>query len=129
MTRAKDVATIRKLLQHRRRSILKTSQAAHREVEALQAQDRDPEYEENAQVELADYTLSHLVEAQRKELMLIDAAMQRIDAGVFGVCIDCGQEIPFDRLQAVPFALRCEEDAERREAELRSKGTMATPSL
>ncbi len=129
MSRETDIAKIRQLLQRRRAAILRASQATKQEADALKAQDRDPEYEENAQIELADYTLAHLMEAQRKELMLIDAAIQRMDAGVFGVCIDCGQEIVLERLQALPFALRCEEDAERREAELRNTGSMATPSL
>ncbi|MBI3185781.1 MAG: TraR/DksA family transcriptional regulator [Myxococcales bacterium] len=129
MARAKDIASIRQALQRRRREIVRVSQATREEVQALKEQERDPEYEENAQVELADYTLSHLVEAQRRELMLIDAAIERIEGGAFGLCIDCGQEIIMDRLRALPFALRCEEDAERNEAELRSRGSMATPTL
>jgi DnaK suppressor protein len=27
--------------------------------------------------------------------------------GTYGICIDCGGEIPFERLQAQPAALRC----------------------
>lgn len=129
MARARDIASIRQALQRRRREILELSLATRREVQALKEQERDPEYEENAQVELADYTLSHLVEAQRRELLMIDAALQRIEAGAFGLCVDCGQEIVLDRLKALPFALRCEEDAERTEAEQRSRGTVATPTL
>ncbi|MFZ5469522.1 MAG: TraR/DksA family transcriptional regulator, partial [Myxococcota bacterium] len=105
MARGTDVMKIRKLLLRRRRDILKTALAARHEAQALKEQERDPEYEENAQVELAHYTLSHLMEAQRKEILLIDAALQRIDAGVFGVCVDCGQPISMERLEVLPFAL------------------------
>lgn len=34
-------------------------------------------------------------------------ALRRVDEGTFGVCIDCGIEIPFERLRAAPMALRC----------------------
>jgi DnaK suppressor protein len=129
MTRATDIGRLRELLQQRRRDLTETAIAHQREVHALKEQERDPEYEESAQVELADYTLSHLLENQRRELMLIDAALQRMDAKVFGVCIDCGQDIVYERLEALPFALRCEEDAESREAELRATGALAMPTL
>jgi DnaK suppressor protein len=125
MKRTNDFLRIRELLQRRRRDILNASQGAQRELAALKNQDRDPEYEENAQAELADYTLSSLVEAQRREIMLIDAALRRMDTGVFGTCVDCGYEIPFERLEALPFAIRCEEDATRHELEMRG-GPQAT---
>jgi DnaK suppressor protein len=128
MTRANDLMKIRDLLQRRRRAILSTSEGAQRELAALKASDRDPEYEEQAQTELADYTLSSLMEAQRREVMLIDAALRRMDTGVFGTCVDCGYDIPLERLEALPFAIRCEEDATRHELELRG-GPQATPSI
>jgi len=37
----------------------------------------------------------------------IDAALERIDAGTYGVCAGCGQPIPEERLAAVPYAVRC----------------------
>lgn len=128
MSRSKDLNRIRELLQRRRREILSAHSGAHRELSALQNQERDPEYEENAQSELADYTLSSLMEAQRREIMLIDAALRRMDMGVFGECVDCGFEIPFERLEALPFAIRCEEDASLHELETRG-GAAAMPSL
>jgi DnaK suppressor protein len=125
MTREQDIGRIRELLQKRRRGILSAALAARGEVEALKAQDRDPEFEENAQVELADYTLSSLMEAQRRELMAIDAALTRIDQNQFGECVDCGSDIPFERLAALPFAIRCEEDATDLEERTRNHRTAA----
>ena len=43
----------------------------------------------------------------QEELMAIDAARGRISEGSYGECVDCGCEIPFQRLQAQPTALRC----------------------
>ena len=34
-------------------------------------------------------------------------ALRRIDAGVFGICLDCEEEINPKRLAAVPWAARC----------------------
>ncbi|WNG28295.1 TraR/DksA family transcriptional regulator [Cystobacter fuscus] len=129
MTRANDLMKIRDLLQRRRRAILSTSEGAQRELAALKASDRDPEYEEQAQAELADYTLSSLMEAQRHEVMLIDAALRRMDTGVFGECVDCGADITLERLEAMPFAIRCEEDATSHELETRGGHAQSVPTL
>ena len=37
----------------------------------------------------------------------IDFAIQRIDEGQYGICIDCAESIPAKRLEAFPAALRC----------------------
>ena len=41
------------------------------------------------------------------ELRTLDAACDRMEDGRYGVCIDCGTDIPFARLQASPGAERC----------------------
>jgi DnaK suppressor protein len=41
------------------------------------------------------------------ELNQVQAALDRIAAGRYGVCIDCGTEIPAARLHATPEAERC----------------------
>jgi DnaK suppressor protein len=35
------------------------------------------------------------------------AALEAIEAGTYGVCVDCGAEIPEGRLRALPVAVRC----------------------
>ena len=37
----------------------------------------------------------------------IMAALQRIEAGTYGMCVDCGVQIPVARLQVTPSAARC----------------------
>ncbi len=37
----------------------------------------------------------------------VSSALQRIHAPGYGLCIDCGQAIPFERLKLEPQALRC----------------------
>jgi DnaK suppressor protein len=41
------------------------------------------------------------------ELTAIDAALKRIDEGVYGRCTECGVDIPAARLHAAPEAARC----------------------
>jgi RNA polymerase-binding transcription factor DksA len=40
-------------------------------------------------------------------------ALRRMGNDQYGIGIDCGREIPFERLRAVPWTLRCAEDAAR----------------
>ncbi|HEU4459143.1 MAG TPA: TraR/DksA family transcriptional regulator [Methylibium sp.] len=52
------------------------------------------------------------------ELRDIGAALERMDAGEYGLCTDCELEIPPARLEVQPAAARCIECQERREREL-----------
>jgi DnaK suppressor protein len=107
--------TIRFDLQRRRRAILETTRRADAELDALRSAERDPEFEEGAQTEHEAFTLSRLGEAQRREIAQIDAALARLEAGEYGVCADCEQDIDPRRLKALPYALLCAECATRRE--------------
>lgn len=49
------------------------------------------------------------------ELDAIDAALKRIEDGTYGVCIDCGAEIPAARLHAAPETARCVSCQDQRE--------------
>lgn len=48
-----------------------------------------------------------LDEREAEAMNAIDAALQRIASGNYGLCIDCGVDIPTARLHANPTALRC----------------------
>ena len=41
------------------------------------------------------------------ELRAVDAALARIKAGTYGICVDCGDNISLERLDATPVADRC----------------------
>jgi DnaK suppressor protein len=43
----------------------------------------------------------------------IDAALRRIEAGKYGTCEICGRKIGEERLEAVPYATLCIDDARR----------------
>ena len=113
--RSKELGNLRDQLLRRRSTILETAERAAGELEALRGAERDPEFEEGAQREHEQYTLTLLGEAQRKQIAMIDAALSRIETGEYGVCVDCETEIDPKRLQVLPFALLCTDCATRRE--------------
>jgi RNA polymerase-binding transcription factor len=45
-----------------------------------------------------------LSDGERKQLILIDAALQRMDDGIYGFCLHSGEAIALPRLEAVPWA-------------------------
>ncbi|ADD69671.1 transcriptional regulator, TraR/DksA family [Denitrovibrio acetiphilus DSM 12809] len=49
------------------------------------------------------------VETDALKLRLVEQALQRIDAGSYGVCIECEEDIEEKRLEYVPFARYCTE--------------------
>ncbi len=49
------------------------------------------------------------------EVRALDSARERIADGTYGVCADCGADIPVERLRAQPAALRCIACQERHE--------------
>jgi RNA polymerase-binding transcription factor DksA len=56
-------------------------------------------------------------ERDSAEMRDIKAALARMDAGIYGLCTQCGAAMPWTRLDAVPEAarcMRCESSRERR---------------
>ena len=45
--------------------------------------------------------------AAASERAQVDAALERVAAGTYGVCVVCGRAIPAARLEARPFATTC----------------------
>ena len=54
-----------------------------------------------------------LEEGAQQTLAEIDAALQRIEDGTYGVCEICGKPIGADRLAAIPWARLCIDDQRR----------------
>ena len=62
-----------------------------------------------------------LVQMKLETLRQIDAALDRLDAGRYGRCAECGEEIAASRLKALPFAVRCLDCQEARESDERKR--------
>ncbi len=54
-----------------------------------------------------DITLS-LLQMRAEMLTRIEQALVRLDAGRYGTCFECEDDIPEARLRALPFAVRCQ---------------------
>jgi DnaK suppressor protein len=52
-----------------------------------------------------------------RKLKLVDAALARLDRGDFGVCEECGEDIPLKRLKIIPWAAYCVACQERLDQE------------
>ena len=66
-----------------------------------------------------------LLEHYRAEMADIAAARERIRLGQYGMCIDCGEPVPFSRMLAYPTAKRCaacQRDHEHRQGRAPAKG-------
>jgi RNA polymerase-binding transcription factor DksA len=55
-----------------------------------------------------DYTLE---ENSGNVLREIEAALKRLDDGTYGLCSACGKQIEPERLEHLPWATQCAEDA------------------
>ena len=58
-----------------------------------------------------------LVQMTHETLDRIDAALARLHEGRYGRCLECGDDITSARLHALPFAVRCLECEDAREAD------------
>lgn len=61
-----------------------------------------------------------LTQFKEEELDDTKAALAAIEAGTYGKCTECGKEIPFERLEAIPTALTCIDHADQ-EPDLESR--------
>lgn len=74
---------------------------------------------------LVDVRLAE-IDRDLEEINDIDGAIARMHSGVYGICIDCGDPVPYARLQAYPTAKRCEPCQRKHE---RTYHTAAVPTL
>jgi DnaK suppressor protein len=54
-----------------------------------------------------DEVIAAVVDTRARQLEEIDRALADMDAGRYGTCRDCGEEIAKARLKILPFATRC----------------------
>jgi DnaK suppressor protein len=69
-----------------------------------------------------------LAEQERRELLAIERALSKMSTGSFGVCEDCGEDIPSRRLMVLPEArlcANCQTFEERQNARTRSPNIAA----
>ena len=81
------------------------------------------EADEEATQDIADkaansYTkefLFHQSDENRRLLMMVTEALDRMKAGTYGVCVACQEEVQQKRMEAVPWARHCIECQEKQD--------------
>jgi DnaK suppressor protein len=71
---------------------------------------------ESSEVDIQDEIEFALIQMKSETLNKVHDALARLDQGDYGNCFDCGEEIAEKRLRALPFAVRCKDCEEAREA-------------
>ena len=112
--RQSELLELTKELRRQRALLLHAVAEAEADLADIAAE-RESELEELAQEERAARLYDRLEEHERRELAAIDAALQRIADGTYGICVDCGTKIPVARLRALPATPHCVECAEQHE--------------
>ncbi len=66
-----------------------------------------------------------LIQMKSETLTKVNDALARLERGDYGNCFECGEEIAEKRLRALPFAVRCKDCEEAREAAQQRERQMA----
>lgn len=100
-----------------RQLLLARRQDVQRQIDELLAQHRADQtrLREESVADAEDLstqnTSSHqqlsILEVRNQMRLQLDAALQRLDEGTYGICEDCQTPISEERIKAVPFARRC----------------------
>lgn len=77
-------------------------------VEASKDTNADDEHDpEGATIAFERSQVGALVQQAEQHLAEIDAALERLADGTYGVCLVCGRPIPAERLEVRPTATTC----------------------
>jgi DnaK suppressor protein len=112
---AVDTARFRDLLVEKRQAVANALEYLHKENSVSLEDETGELVSGSADQHLAD-TATETVEREigntleehdERLLGAIDAALARIDDGTYGKCVNCGAQIPEERLEAMPWATLC----------------------
>lgn len=71
------------------------------------SQEHSTDWSEQAQERQNDEVLEAIGNESRNELAQINRALERIASGDYTACEQCGENIPLQRLEAVPYTSLC----------------------
>jgi RNA polymerase-binding protein DksA len=101
-----DYEPIRQQLTARYAAIQQRLQKITRDVQHVN-EPLNADFAEQAVQRENDEVLDALDNSIRAELAQLQATLQRLDNGTYGVCESCGKPISLKRLEALPHASRC----------------------
>lgn len=112
-----ELKRFKKILEEKRSALVTNAQSMNLESMMLDTNDLPDEMDLASSEGLQSFQF-RLRGREKTFLEKIDRALQKIEAGEFGVCEECNEEISVKRLEARPettLCIRCKEDQERQE--------------
>jgi len=101
-----QLAEIKAHLLQMREEVLAESERAYAASQTL-GKDGVPDIGDMSSNSYNQEILMNLSETQRSRVRDIDAALERMEQGVYGLCARCEDEIPARRLEVRPFSRYC----------------------
>jgi DnaK suppressor protein len=109
----RDLKKFKAALDEKRESIISTAKKAHWEN---MEDTRHGDFVDQASDDNEVHVNLRLLQIDAKLLRAIEAAIDRIEKGSYGICTSCGQDIGLARLKAVPWTSVCIECKEKKSA-------------
>jgi DnaK suppressor protein len=108
---------LKRMLEERQRELSQEVQGRIRGVRADGAEKPHDVMDqgETSEVDIQEDIELALIQMKAETLNKINEALARLEAGRYGFCFECGEEISEARLRALPFAVRCKDCEEARE--------------
>ena len=105
MNKTLDIESVRKELEERRAILSIRLRVKPNQPDAADL--ANPDRAALAQAYVLKERQTVLMDRLEENLQQVEAALQRIDQGVYGVCTQCGENISAERLMALPYAENC----------------------
>jgi DnaK suppressor protein len=109
---------LKRMLEDRRREILNEVQSKIKDVRTEGTANLSTgvvDAEETSVSDIQEDIELALIQMKAETLTRVNEALERLNAGNYGRCNECGDEISPQRLRALPFAVRCKDCEEARE--------------
>jgi DnaK suppressor protein len=110
---------LKHMLEGRRRELQAEVQGKMRDVRATGEVTKLTEvYDavESSEADIQEDIELALIQMKSETLNKINDALARLEQGTYGNCFECAEEIAEKRLRALPFAVRCKDCEEAKEA-------------
>ncbi len=109
---------LKRILEERKSEVLAQVQEKMRGVQAENIAGNGQgvlDYVESTEADIQNDIEFALIQMKSETLNRIEEALACLEAGTFGNCSECGDEISERRLRALPFTVRCKDCEEARE--------------
>lgn len=109
----RELKKFKKALEEKRDTVVSTAKKAHWDN---MEDTRHGDFVDQASDDNEVHVNLRLLQIDAKLLRAIEAAIERVEKGVYGICASCEQEIGLARLKAVPWTSVCIECKEKNSA-------------